>query len=342
MPTCTFISFRLGLTDGVSVAASAWMSAIRSLGFKIVTVAGEGPVDRLIPGLATEGTRSPDRSVVALALDDADLVVVENLLTIPMNPRASEVVADVLRGRRAILHHHDPPWQRKRYDHRRDPIWDDPMWQHVTVNELTRGQFAERGISATTIYNGFDTHALPGNRTVARAAIGVTPEELLVVHPVRAIERKNIPAALEIAETLGGTYWLTGPAEEGFGSELERLLEAASCRVIHKPLSNPEDIYAAADVVVFPSTWEGFGNPPIEASLHRRPVVVADYPVAAELKKLGFKWFNPADLGPLTTWLAAPDQQLLEHNRALVETRLSIEVMAEEVKGLLDKAGWLP
>ena len=52
MPTCALVSFRLGLTDGVSIVASSWADALASFGFDVVTVAGEGPVDRLVPGLA--------------------------------------------------------------------------------------------------------------------------------------------------------------------------------------------------------------------------------------------------------------------------------------------------
>src|ERR1035441_9126819 len=47
------------------------------------------------------------RSEVADALSVADLVLVENLCSLPLNPLAGEVVAATLRGRPAILRHHD-------------------------------------------------------------------------------------------------------------------------------------------------------------------------------------------------------------------------------------------
>ncbi len=46
MTTCAIVSFRLGLTDGVSIVADSWAEALDRLGFDVVTVAGEGPVDR--------------------------------------------------------------------------------------------------------------------------------------------------------------------------------------------------------------------------------------------------------------------------------------------------------
>ncbi|MDZ7732289.1 MAG: hypothetical protein U5R31_03530 [Acidimicrobiia bacterium] len=114
MPLCAFVSFRLGVTDGVSVVVDGWRTALDALGFDTLTVAGEGAVDRRVAGLGLGAPEPPDVGEVERALVDADLVVVENLCTIPMNLPASRVVAGVLRGRPAILHHHDPPWQRQR------------------------------------------------------------------------------------------------------------------------------------------------------------------------------------------------------------------------------------
>src|SRR5207302_2143104 len=124
------------------------------------------------------------------------------------------------------------------------------------------------GIEATTIRNAFDVDAPPGDRLRTRAALGLAEGERLVLHPTRAIARKNVPAAIALAAALGATYWLTGPPDEGYDVELERLLRQAAVRTIHgwpAERLTIADAYAAADAVVFPSTWEGFGNPTIES-----------------------------------------------------------------------------
>ncbi|MEM9132527.1 MAG: glycosyltransferase family 4 protein [Actinomycetota bacterium] len=346
MPHVAFCSFRLGGSDGVSVVADSWARSFGQLGWTTSRVAGEGPVDVIVPGLELGTDRAPDAAAVAEALAGADLVVVENLLTIPMNLPAARVVADVLTGRPAILHHHDPPWQRTHFAHITELPPDDPAWVHVTINELTRAQFADRGLAATTIYNGFDTAVAPGDRTATRAALGVAEGEVLVAHPVRAIERKNIPAAVAVAEALGGVYWLPGPPEDGYGPTLDAILADTRCRVLRHaiedldPSATMADLYAAADLVAFPSTWEGFGNPPLEAAIHRRPAVVGRYPVADELQRFGFWWLDPDDHAAIAAAVARPPTERLADNRRLVEEHFSLDVVTRRVKELLDQAGF--
>jgi glycosyltransferase involved in cell wall biosynthesis len=234
-----------------------------------------------------------------------------------------------------VLHHHDLPWQRERFAEVTGWPPDDPAWHHVTINDLTRDQLAARGIRATTVYNAFDDPP-PGDGGRTRESLAVGRDERLVLHPVRAIERKDVPAAIGLAEQLDATYWLTGPAEEDYGPTLARLLAAARCRVIHgeAPHGMP-GAYAAADAVVYPSRWEGFGNPLVEAAIARRPLAVRLYPVAAELAGLGFRWFPVDDPGPLAGFLADPDDGLLQHNRAVALRHFGIDTIARQVTNVM-------
>ncbi|MDQ6797190.1 MAG: hypothetical protein M3011_04030 [Actinomycetota bacterium] len=341
-PTAAIVSFRLGGTDGVSVEASKWGAALESLGFRVVTVAGDGPVDRLLPGLAIAAHHPPAPADLDAALDDADLVVVENLCSLPMNRAGAAAVAAALRDRPAILHHHDLAWQRS-------PFADvvgfppvDPAWVHVTVNHRSRAELADRGVGATVIPNCFDVDAAPGDQSATRAALAVGQDERLLVQPTRAIARKNVPGALRLAGALGATYWLVGRAEDGYGPELDRLLGDAAVRVV---TGLPDgcsiaDAYAAADAIAFPSTWEGFGNPAVESAIHRRPAAVGHYPVAREIAAFGFRWFPVDDARPLAAWLDTPDTALLDINLAIARRHFSLASLERRLARLLGNAAW--
>ena len=265
-----------------------------------------------------------------------DVVIVENLCSLPLNPGATDNVTAALRGRPAVLHHHDLPWQRARFAGVQGWPPDDPAWRHVTINDVSRRDLAARGIHAVTVRNGFDVDQPLGDGAETRARLAVSAGETLLLHPVRAIERKDVPAAIAFAERLGATYWLTGPAEEDYAPALDAAIAGARCRVVHQPApTTMADAYAAADAVVFPSRWEGFGNPLVESALHRRPLAVRRYPVAEELAGLGFRWFPIDDVAPLAAFLADPDEALLDHNRALAREHFSLDRVATELLAVL-------
>ncbi|HYA69245.1 MAG TPA: hypothetical protein VED63_10975, partial [Acidimicrobiales bacterium] len=307
-----------------------------------VTVAGAGPVDRLLPGLAIDAPLPPTAGDLDAALDDADLVVVENLCSLPLNPGAGDVLAARLRGRPALMHHHDLPWQRPRFALFPPPP-DDRAWAHVTTTELSRRELAKHGIAATTVLNAFDTEATGGDRAAARSAIGVEPDEPLVVQPTRAIARKNIPEGLALAGAVGATFWLLGATEEGFESQLNVILDGATTRVVRGhgtggPLSMA-DVYAAVDAVVLPSSWEGFGNPSVESAVYRRPLAIGRYPVARELAAYGFRWFPSDRPGPLRQFLDAPDTGLLEHNLRVADRHFAQRDLPRRLEQVLGTVG---
>ena len=313
--TLAVVSYRLGGTDGVSVEAAKWGGAFRSLGFDVTTVAGAGRADRLVPGLAIDAVVSDVaalRTEVADALSGADLVIVENLCSLPLNPVAGETVAATIAGRPAILRHHDLSWQRPRLAHLGPPP-TDPAWRHMCINARSKRELAARSIEADVFYNCFDPSPRPGDRSTARTALELGEDELVVLQPTRAIARKNVAGGLRLAMDLGAVYWLLGPPEDGYDRELERLVEAArhKIRVLQGP-AWPEatlaDAYAACEVVTLPSTWEGFGNPSVESALYRRPLAIGPYPVGKEIRTFGFQWFEIEDPTPLAAWLAQPSE----------------------------------
>jgi glycosyltransferase involved in cell wall biosynthesis len=337
--TACIVSFRLGGEDGVAIEAAKWAGALGVLGWTVRTVAGAGPVDAVLPGLAMHAPTPPTRAEVDDALADADLVIVENLCSLPLNPGAAALVAAACAGRPTLLHHHDLPWQRPQFAHLPAPP-DDAAWAHVTINELSRNELAAHGIAATTIYNAFDPDPPPGDAAGVRAALDVPAAAPLLLQPTRALARKNIGGAIALAEALDATYWLLGPAEDGYGPELARLVARARCRVV---LGAPAagcaiaDAYAACDVVLLPSFWEGFGNPSVESATYRRPLAIGPYPVAAELAAFGFEWFDAADPEPLAKWLAEPDTHLIAHNHRVAADHFNLADLPARLARVLER-----
>ncbi|HEX7168947.1 MAG TPA: hypothetical protein VF230_18360 [Acidimicrobiales bacterium] len=315
----------------MSVEARKWAWALAQLGISVRWVAGAGDgLDVAVPGLAIGAQVPPTAREVADAVDGCDVVVVENLLSLPLNPAARDAVALALRGRPTVVRHHDLAWQRPQFGSAAPAPPVDRAWAHVTINELSRAELAARGVDAVTLYNRFRREEPTG------APLPPGVHGRVALQPTRAIARKNIPAAVRLAAGIGATYWLLGPAEDGYEGELARVLRAAPCPVVHR--SAPVwDAYAAAAVVAFPSTWEGFGNPTIESALARRPLAIGDYPVASELRAFGFRWFAADDVDAVRRFVDEPDEALLDHNEAVAQEHFSLDGLPAALQPVLER-----
>jgi glycosyltransferase involved in cell wall biosynthesis len=223
----------------------------------------------------------------------------------------------------------------------------------VAINDFSRAELAERGIEAVTVRNAFDLAAEPGRGGEMRAALGVEEAGLLVLQPTRAIARKNIPAALRLAEGLAERlsperpvcYWLPGPAEDGYAATLDGVLAATSLPVLRR---HPGDValpggpgtmadaYAACDLVVFPSTeGEGFGQPVIESVWARRPLAVARYRALEEILAFGFSFLPAGDPDAVAEALSHPDPGVAERNLALAMAHFSLGALAQQLGNLI-------
>jgi glycosyltransferase involved in cell wall biosynthesis len=187
--------------------------------------------------------------------------------------------------------------------------------------------------------NSFDCAPPLGDRARLRDELDLA-NETLVVLPTRALARKNVEGAIGLCEVMGATFWLLGPAEDGYGPTLKRLLDAASLDV-RRGIPDGfamHDVYAASDVVVMPSLWEGFGNPVLESVTHRRPLALNPYPVAREIMSYGFDFFELSDAERLRRFLDSPDEGLLEHNLDIARRHFNLEALPGRLARLIDTA----
>lgn len=359
-PQAVTVSFRLGGDDGVSVEARKWTRAFRELGFETRRVAGafEGepePDDVVIPGLAIDATEPVDPAALHTALDGADVVIVDNLCSLPLNIDAARAVAAATsehRGR-VLFRHHDLPWQRrhlKHLEHEFPPRQAGAL--HVTINLRSRRELHARGYAdATTVHNYFDLEPPRGDRAATRAAFGFGDDDFVLLQPARAIERKNVPGALRFAQQLHGILpaldlrlWVSGPAEDGYAPVLDRIIERSTIPITVGRAATAHDAYAASDLVVFPSTWEGFGNPVVESVAYRRACVAYPYPVLAEIVAAGIRVFSTQQPEGIAKFLVdTPEvrERYFEANVHRARVSYSIADLPAAIDDALTTHGWV-
>jgi glycosyltransferase involved in cell wall biosynthesis len=354
------ISFRLGGDDGVSVEARKWVWALGELGFTIRRVAGAieddgAPDDIVLPGLAIDADAPIDERTVAAAIHGADLVIVENLCSLPLNVDAARAVAGAAAQHpgRIVFRHHDLPWQRRRLQHLEATFPPRvPGALHATINLRSRRELEARGYAnATAIHNYFDLDPRPGDRETTRKHFGFADDEFVLFQPARAIERKNVPGGLRFARHLEQLvrdrelrYWLSGPAEDGYAPTLDRLQERTTIPMTLGRAPTAADAYAAADLVVVPSTWEGFGNPILESIAFRRVCAAFPYPVLAEITAAGVRVFSTERPEPLVKFLAEPDETRERYHEVNVHrARISFDLsqLPAAIDAAFARRGWI-
>ena len=105
-----------------------------------------------------------------------------------------------------------------------------------------------------------------------------------------------------------------------------------------------EDIYPHADLVTYPSTFEGFGNAFLEGIYFRQPVVVNNYSIYhKDIKPKGFQvieidGYVTEEAVQKTSWVLNDQRmrkRMVDHNFVLGQRYFSYEVLDTQLKAFM-------
>ena len=307
-----------------------------------------------------------------------DLLIPENALAIPMNLPLGLAITEVISesGLYSIAHHHDMFWERKRFIV--NAVWEYlnmafpphiPSVWHVVINSSAQNQLSLRtGISSELIPNIMDFENPPpppdGYAADIRRDLEFEDDEYFILQPTRVVKRKGIEHAIELVSHLGLKAKLVisnASHDEGLGYE-KRVRDYAKslnvktlfiCDLIQdergttpdgRKIYSLADVYPHADLVTYPSSFEGFGNAFLEAIYYRRPLVVNNYSIyATDIKPKGFNviefdgYITEETIETTRRVLTTPEisKEMVEHNYQLAIQYYSYAVLRRKLHGLI-------
>lgn len=257
---------------------------------------------------------------------DIDYVVIQNAFAIPMQLPLAQALAELLAERNlpALAHNHDLYWERDRFQGSQiEPFLDTcfppnlPLLRHAAINSLAQTALLQRrGLESILIPNVFDFETPPPGidafNADFRQAIGLADDDWLILQPTRVIPRKGIELSIECLRRLGDSrakLVITHHAgDEGLAylHYLQQLAADAGVALLYvadrvddqrrvqddgTKICSLWDAYPHADLVMYPSLIEGFGNALIETVYFKRPALVNRYAVyAADIAPKGFRF----------------------------------------------------
>ncbi len=254
-----------------------------------------------------------------------DILVVENALCLPMHIPLGVALTHFIAetGIPTVAHHHDFHWERSRFSVNAvndflamafPPVLHS--LQHVTINSFAQHNLAWRkGATSELVPNVLDFEKPPqdmaAQRLPFREKIGIKPDDIMFLQPTRVVPRKGIEHSISLISQLQNPQCKLVVSHESGDEGLEyhqALMEMADqegvdLRFVHThldqvcsfnangvPGTSLAEVYAAADLVTYPSIYEGFGNALLEAFYFRKPVLVNRYSIfVTDIEPKGFK-----------------------------------------------------
>jgi glycosyltransferase involved in cell wall biosynthesis len=244
-----------------------------------------------------------------------------------------------------------------------------PSIRHVVINSYADRELSYRtGISSTIIPNVLDFGTPPPPldeyASDVRENFGIKKDELLILQPTRVVPRKGIEHAIELANRLGMESKLVishASGDEGFEYE-QRIRDYSkmlgvdtlfiSRRINEHRKTNGQgekvytiwDIYPHADLITYPSTYEGFGNAFLEAIYCNKPIIVNKYVIyVLDIEPKGFDvialdgYVDEEALSKTREILsdAKRREEMVRHNYRIAKRYFSLAVLRRKLKNLI-------
>lgn len=308
-----------------------------------------------------------------------DLIIAENCLAIPMNLplglALTELIAEM--GIPTIAHHHDFWWERPRfYVNAVADIINTafppslPSIQHVVIQTQADRELSYRtGLSPSVIPNVLDFKKKPPGvnhyNVDVREAFGIGKDEFFILQPTRVVARKGIEHTIEVVSRLKSpnakvviTHSISDEGD-AYPKRIMSYAEHMGVELIMKPeiiddrrgrtadgkkIYTLWDVYPHADLITYPSTYEGFGNAFIEAVYFKKPILVNRYSAyVLDIKPFGFKvlemegYVTPDVLDEINHLIDNRDsfQENAENNFCLASRFFSYEVLRRKLRNIL-------
>ncbi len=322
-----------------------------------------------------------DKLDEAIRQFEIDVLIAENALTIPMNLPLGIALVQVIQERAipCVAHHHDFSWERERF---LINAVDDIIQlafppalaqiQHVVINSLAGEEFSRRtGLSCRIIPNVMDYANPPAPpddySRQFRSEIGLADDDLLILQPTRVVARKGIEHSIELARRLAPDRaklvitHASGDEGDAYARRIRDFAQLLDVDVIFadkwisdqrgtgpdgRKLFTIHDVYPQADIVAYPSTYEGFGNAFLEAVYYRCPIVCNRYAIyRTDIEPCGvrpilFDGF-PTDetVDEIRRVLNDPGsrEEMVEHNYRVARRFFSYEVLDAELRLMLQR-----
>lgn len=302
-----------------------------------------------------------------------DVLVPENAITIPMHVPLGLALADFIRRHDfpTLAHHHDFHWERGRFTGNAVRPWLDeafpprhPSLVHAVIHSGAARELRDRfGLDAVLVPNVMDFATPPPTllrvAESVRAEIGLAPGDRLILQPTRVVPRKGIELAIELVHQLGDPRNRLVVSHEAGDEGLayrDQLIALAAEKSVDLRFLDPQasgsttldELYHLADLVTFPSLFEGFGNALLEAIWFRKPVLVNRYPVfKTDIEPCGFDFLviegaiDDHAVRAAATILADPSsaRAAVEKNHAIAAAHFSYGIVETRLEELLARLG---